>query len=68
MDKAFTNAIILDNDTQAGMLIDFLTAKYHDYNKSKNHENYIYMNKKQRIADKVAAEFGQDLSVSGYDA
>lgn len=60
MDKAFMNAVILSEDTNADIQVgDFLNAEYHRYYESKNRENDVYMNRKQIIADRVAKKFGQ---------
>ena len=53
MNKAFNGAMMLNNDTQVGMLLDFLIAPYRGSFKAKKQKSNVYMNKKQRIADYV---------------
>lgn len=56
MNKNYIGSFLLAEDAAPGTLFDFLCAPYRGGYKSAKKENVIYMNRKQRIADAVAAE------------
>lgn len=56
MDKKFTNALLLAEDVQAGLLLDFLYADYHR-RPVNSRETKPYINKRQKIADRVWERF-----------
>jgi hypothetical protein len=56
MDKKFSHALLLAEDVQANLVLDFLYADYHR-RPVKNKEAKPYINKRQRIANEVWERF-----------
>ena len=55
MDKKFSHALLLAEDVQANLVLDFLYADYH--RRPVKREAKPYINKRQRIADRVWDRF-----------